>query len=155
MRCEVAGMFIPPLPVLLFAVVLVQLNWGLALLSVPIPLTESPLKRRSVTPLGDDVWGTVRSRSWRMSAGGGRSILNGKSWPVEAVAESGMVGDLNDEVEDVNDDPLRCPSVWSSSNWGLLAPSGSLMISPYSSSFTSPEVSPKSPTAGGGRRFWD
>jgi hypothetical protein len=42
MRCEVAGMFIPPLPVLLSAVVLVQLNWGLALLSVPIPLTEPP-----------------------------------------------------------------------------------------------------------------
>jgi hypothetical protein len=51
-----------------------------------------------------------------MSAGGGRSILNGKPWPVEVVAESGMVGDLNNEVKDVNDDPFRRPSVWSSSN---------------------------------------
>jgi hypothetical protein len=58
-------------------------------------------------------------------------ILNGKSWPVEAVAESGMVADWNDEVEDANDDPLGRPSVWSSSNRGLLAPSGSSMVSPY------------------------
>jgi hypothetical protein len=55
-----------------------------------------------------------------MSTGGGRSILNGKSWPVEAVAESGeMVGD-NEEVEDANEEPLGRPSVWSSFNKGLL-----------------------------------
>ena len=75
--------------------------------------------------------------------------LNRKSWPVEVVAESGdMVGD-NDEVEDVNDDPLGRPSVWSSFNRGLLAPSGRSITSPYSSPSTSPEVSSKSATAGG------
>jgi hypothetical protein len=47
--------------------------------------------------------------SSRLSAGGGRSvILNGNSRPVKAVAESGdMVGD-NDEVEDLNEDALKC-----------------------------------------------
>jgi hypothetical protein len=76
-------------------------------------------------------------------------MLNGKSWPVEAVAESGdMVGD-NDEVEDAIDEPLGRPPARSSSNRGLLAPSRRSIISPYSSSSTSPEVSSKSPTAGG------
>lgn len=68
---------------------------------------------------------------------------------MEEVAESSdMVGD-NDELEDADDEPLRCPSVWSSSNRGLLAPSGHSMMSPYSSSLTSTEVSSKSLTAGG------
>jgi hypothetical protein len=44
-RWEVAGVVIPPLPVLLVAVVLLQLNWGLALPSVLMLLTESPLRR--------------------------------------------------------------------------------------------------------------
>jgi hypothetical protein len=44
-RCEVAGVVMPPLPMLLVAVVLLQLSWGLALPSVLILLTESPLRR--------------------------------------------------------------------------------------------------------------
>jgi hypothetical protein len=80
---------------------------------------------------------------------GRRTINTGKSWPVEAFAESGdTVGD-NEEFEDVDDDALRCPSAWSSSNKVLLAPSEPSMTSPYSSSSTSPEVSSKSLTAGG------
>jgi hypothetical protein len=75
--------------------------------------------------------------------------VNGKSCHVEVVAESrDMVGD-NDEVEDVNDDPLGRHSMRSSSNRGLLAPSGRSIISPYSSSSTLPEISSKSATAGG------
>lgn len=62
---------------------------------------------------------------------------------MEAVAES---GDGN-ELEDADDEPLGCPSVWNSSNRGLLAPSGRSMTS--SSSLTSTEVSSKSLTAGG------
>jgi hypothetical protein len=48
MMCEVAGVVIPPLPVLLFAVVVLQLNWRLALPSVLILLTESPLGQRRI-----------------------------------------------------------------------------------------------------------
>ena len=45
-----------------------------------------------------------------------------------AVAESGNgVGDY-DELEDADDDPLGCPSMWSSSNGGLLMLSGRPMI---------------------------
>lgn len=43
-RCEVASVIITPLPVLPFAVVVLQLSWGLALLSVLILLSESPLR---------------------------------------------------------------------------------------------------------------
>ena len=53
-RCEVAGVVIP-LPMLLVAVVLLQLSWGLALPSVLMLLTESPLRRESAVDLGDDV----------------------------------------------------------------------------------------------------
>ena len=43
-RCEVAGVIITPPPVLPFAVVVLQLSWGLVLLSMLVLLSESPLR---------------------------------------------------------------------------------------------------------------
>jgi hypothetical protein len=79
--------------------------------------------------LGDEVQGTVRSCASRMSAGGGQSILNGISCHAEVVEESRDMVNDNDEVKDANDDPLGCHSVRSSSNRGLLTPSGRSIIS--------------------------
>ncbi|KIM80241.1 hypothetical protein PILCRDRAFT_9785 [Piloderma croceum F 1598] len=56
-----------------------------------------------------------------MSGGRGKSILNRNSSPVKVVAESGDMD--HDEVGGVNKDPLGCPSVLSSNNIDLLAPS--------------------------------
>jgi hypothetical protein len=53
-RCEVAGMVISSLHVLLFAVVVLQLNWRLALPSVLVLLNKSPIRRWLIMPLGNE-----------------------------------------------------------------------------------------------------
>lgn len=90
--CELAGLVTPPAPSMLLLVVAVdrlQLNCGWALLSVLMLLTDWPLRRLPHDARGEeDVYKTLRS--CRSLVGGGSSMLNGNSWPLDVVAESGI-----------------------------------------------------------------